>query len=244
MNQYFMEMLLFYAPDFTVKNPDLPDDEAHHALKVLRLGVGDALQITNGKGNLHTAKIVSVEKAKPRLQVTATQTGFGKRDHHIHIAVAPTKNTDRTEWLVEKCVEMGVDAISFIQCDHSERKHFKTDRLEKIAISAMKQSLKAYLPVVSEMVPFGKFVSRFSNEPSTQLFIAHLGEGEKQYLSKTANPGGGCCVLIGPEGDFSPQEIRLAVASGFRAVSLGDSRLRTETAAMAACHTLNMLNLP
>ena len=236
-------MLLFYAPDFTVNSPYLPDDEAHHALKVLRLGVGDALQITDGKGNLHTAKIVSFEKHKPRLHVTATQTGFGKRNYHIHMAVAPTKNTDRTEWLVEKCVELGVDAISFIQCEHSERKHFKTDRLEKIAVSAMKQSLKAYLPVVGEMVPFREFVSRFSKEPSTQLFIAHLDEGEKQYLSKTANPGGDYCVLIGPEGDFSPEEIRLALAGGFRAVSLSHSRLRTETAAVAACHTLNMLNL-
>lgn len=235
--------MLFYAPDFSPENPGLPADEAHHALKVLRLGVGAAIDVTDGKGNVYAAKIVSLENAKPRLQVTAAQPGFGPRSHRIHIAVAPTKNTDRTEWLVEKCVELGVDEISFIACERSERRHFKTDRLEKIAVAAMKQSLKAHLPAIHGMVSFAKFVRPFADATGKQLFIAHLDAGEKQYLSKTANPGGDCCVLIGPEGDFSPQEITLALAGGFRAVSLGHSRLRTETAAMAACHTLNLLNL-
>ncbi len=250
-----MDMHLFYTSDFSALHPVLSDDEAHHALKVLRLQSRDTFYVTDGKGSLYTTTILSADYKKPRFQVIHTQTDYGKRPYHIHIAVAPTKNSDRTEWLVEKCVELGVDVISFIQCDRSERKHFKTDRLEKIVVSAMKQSLKAYLPEIRVLESLEKFLQIHMMNPTTTfeqkkgntsegLFIAHLEEGKKQYLSGAAQPGGRYCILIGPEGDFSPKEIDLALLRGFLPVSLGESRLRTETAAMYACCTLNTLNLP
>jgi 16S rRNA (uracil1498-N3)-methyltransferase len=232
-------MLLFYAPDFTASHPELPEEEARHALKVLRLEAGSLIHVTDGKGNLHTTKILSSDIKKPRFQVQQTQMEVGKRSYAIHMAVAPTKNPDRTEWLVEKCVELGVDTISFLQCDRSERKHFKTDRLEKIAVSAMKQSLKMYLPEIRDMISFEKFVS---SQQATQKFIGYLDNEKKYYLSEVANPGMEYCMLIGPEGDFSPKEVELALQQDFVPVSLGESRLRTETAAMAACHILNLVN--
>jgi 16S rRNA (uracil1498-N3)-methyltransferase len=232
-------LTLFYAPDFTPSQPTLPDDEAHHAFKVLRLAAGAVVNVTDGHGNLHEVKIADADWKKPRLQVLRTQTDFGKRDYRIHMAVAPTKNADRTEWLVEKCVELGVDEISFVACERSERRHFKTDRLEKIAVAAMKQSLKAYLPVVRDMIPFANFVKQTN---AAQRFIAYLDEEKKAYLAKAATPGGDYCVLIGPEGDFSPKEVSFARQYGFEPVSLGNSRLRTETAAMAACHIFNIVN--
>lgn len=232
-------MLLFYAPNFTAHQPELPEEEARHALKVLRLETGSLVHVTDGKGNLHTTRIVSADIKKPRFQVQQTQTEVGKRSYAIHMAVAPTKNPDRTEWLVEKCVELGVDTISFIQCDRSERKHFKTDRLEKIAVSAMKQSLKMYLPEIRDMISFEKFVS---SQQAAQKFIGYLDNEKKYYLSEVANPATDYCMLIGPEGDFSPKEVELALRQGFVPVSLGESRLRTETAAMAACHILNLVN--
>ncbi len=234
-----MPVQLFYAPDFTPDQPILPDEEARHALKVLRLELGSLIHITDGKGNLYVTKIVSSDLKKPRFQVQQTQSEMGKRDYKIHMAVAPTKNPDRTEWLVEKCVELGVDVISFIQCDRSERKHFKTDRLEKIAVSAMKQSLKMYLPEIRDMISFDKFVT---NQTAEQKFIGYLDNEKKYYLSELAKPGLSYCMLIGPEGDFSPKEVELALLHGFQPVSLGESRLRTETAAMAACHILNIVN--
>ncbi len=235
-------MLLFYAPDFSAEHSQLPEEEARHALKVLRLEAGSVIHVTDGKGNVYTTKIVSSDFKKPRFQVIETQPNSGKRDYSIHIAVAPTKNPDRTEWLVEKCVELGVNTISFIQCDRSERKHFKTDRLEKIAVSAMKQSLKAYLPEIRDMISFEKFVTEQAKLKFTQKFIAYLDNEKKYYLSNAANPAGSYGLLIGPEGDFSPKEVELARQQEFVPVSLGESRLRTETAAMAACHILNLVN--
>ncbi|MDJ1480518.1 16S rRNA (uracil(1498)-N(3))-methyltransferase [Cytophagaceae bacterium YF14B1] len=233
-------MLLFYAPDFTTDSPLLPEEETRHALKVLRLETGELIHITDGKGNLYTTKIVSSDLKKPRFQIMQHQSDYGKRDYFIHVAVAPTKNPDRTEWLVEKCVELGIDTISFIQCDHSERKHFKTDRLEKICISAMKQSLKAQLPEIQDIIPFEKFVTK--TDLWDQKFIGYLDEQKKYYLSEIAKPNQRYCILIGPEGDFSPREVGMAQQQGFIPVSLGESRLRTETAAMAACHILNIIN--
>jgi len=235
-------MLLFYAPDFTVRNPVLPEDETRHALKVLRLEAGNHIHVTDGKGNLYTTQIVSADFRKPVFLVTDTQADFQKQNYYIHLAVAPTKNADRMEWLVEKCVELGVDTISFIQCERSERRHFKTDRLEKIAVAAMKQSLKAFLPTVRDIILFSDFVKEQGRNQETQKFIAYLDEEKKYYLSESAKPAGHYCVLIGPEGDFSPGEIALARQCGFEPVSLGQSRLRTETAAMAACHILNVIN--
>ena len=237
--QLVTPLTLFYAPDFTPARPALPDDETHHAFKVMRLGAGAIIHVTDGRGNIYETKITDADRKKPRFQVLNTQTDFGKRSYRIQMAVAPTKNADRTEWLVEKCVEMGVDEINFVACERSERRHFKTDRLEKIAVAAMKQSLKAYLPVVRDMIPLADFVRQTN---AAQRFVAYLDEEKKAYLAKAATPGSDYCVLIGPEGDFSPKEVGLARQHGFEPVSLGNSRLRTETAAVAACHTLHLLN--
>lgn len=219
--------------------PLLPEEEARHCLKVMRMSIGDEVHVTDGKGNIFQTQILTTDLKKCLLTVIDVQSQWGKRPYVIHIAVAPTKNADRTEWLVEKCVELGIDQISFIACEHSERKFFKTDRIEKIAVAAMKQSLKSYLPVINEIIPFRKFVEQ---PLEGQNFVAHLEEGKRELLQDIAQKNGTYCVLIGPEGDFSPQEIKLALAKGFLPVSLGESRLRTETAAMVACHILNLIN--
>ena len=157
----------------------------------------------------------------------------------IHIAVAPTKNMDRIEWFAEKATEIGLDAITFVNCRFSERKVVKCDRVERIVVSAMKQSLKYSKPVVGEMIDFKKFISE---ERAGEKYIAHCYEGEKQLLKDLHEPGKDATILIGPEGDFSPEEVKMAMDAGFKPVSLGNSRLRTETAALVACHTLMLKN--
>lgn len=235
----FTSMHLFYNPDFTTQHPLLPEEEARHCLKVMRMGTGDTLHVTDGKGNLFHTQILTADYRKCMLKVLKVQSEWGKRPYSIHIAVAPTKNADRTEWLVEKCVELGVDTISFIACERSERKFFKTDRIGKVAAAAMKQSLKSYMPAIHEIVPFKKYIEGLSEE---QRFVAHLEEGNRQLLQSIAGRNGSYCVLIGPEGDFTPEEIKLALVKGFMPVSLGESRLRTETAGIVACHILNLIN--
>jgi 16S rRNA (uracil1498-N3)-methyltransferase len=232
-------MQLFYNPDFSVSAPFLPEEEARHGIKVMRLGAGDIIYVTDGQGNMYQAEIASTDIKKCRLHIIHTHTEFGKKPYSIHLAIAPTKNADRTEWLVEKCVELGIDEISFVACERSERRVFKTDRLEKIAVSAMKQSLKAYLPAIREVVPFRQFVEKHLNG---QKFVAHLEEGRRDLLQLAAVKNNSYCLLIGPEGDFSPAEIKMAQEKGFVSVSLGESRLRTETAGMAGCHILNLIN--
>lgn len=232
-------MHLFYNPLFSTNQSYLPEEESKHCIKVLRLSTGDEVYITDGKGTLFKTQIATPDSKKCRLQVIETQTEVGKRPYFIHIAIAPTKNADRTEWMVEKCVELGVDKISFLSCERSERKFFKTDRVEKIAIGAMKQSLKTYLPTINDIVPFSTFVKE---KREGQQFVAHLEEGKRELLQHAVNKNQNYCVLIGPEGDFSPNEIRLALENGFLPVSLGESRLRTETAGVVACHTLHICN--
>jgi 16S rRNA (uracil1498-N3)-methyltransferase len=231
-------MQLFYNPDFTEQSPFLPEEEARHGLKVLRMKKGDTLYVTDGKGNIFETRILTEDVKKCQLQLIS-HTKTAKKPYHIHIAIAPTKNADRTEWMTEKCVELGIDQISFIACEHSERKFFKTDRVEKIAVAAMKQSLKSRLPTIHEIVPFKTFIQQ--PQPG-QRFIAHLEEGKRELLQHVAKQNTQYCILIGPEGDFSPEEIKLAQSSGFVPVSLGESRLRTETAGIVACHILNLIN--
>jgi 16S rRNA (uracil1498-N3)-methyltransferase len=162
------------------------------------------------------------------------------KNFSIHIAVAPTKNIDRIEWFVEKSTELGIDEISFIQCEHSERVHIKTERIERVAISAMKQSLKASLPKINPLKKFKEFIY---NPSASYKFIAYVDKSNTHQLKDLATPASAYCVLIGPEGDFSPEELQTAIDHGYSKVSLGTSRLRTETAALAACHTLNLVNL-
>jgi 16S rRNA (uracil1498-N3)-methyltransferase len=236
---FFLPMHLFFAPQFSAENPFLPEEEASHALKVLRLSPGENVQITDGRGNWYQAMLVTADPRKCKLRVLRHDPEYGKKNYGVHIAVAPTKNADRTEWLVEKCVEIGVEEISFVQCDRSERKHFKIDRLQKIAVAATKQSLKAYLPRLNELAAFIGFLKK---DLPANRYIAHLAEGERHLLQHMAPKNSNCCVLIGPEGDFTPAEVKAATENGFQPVSLGESRLRTETAGVAACHILNLIN--
>ncbi|MDO1447465.1 16S rRNA (uracil(1498)-N(3))-methyltransferase [Rhodocytophaga aerolata] len=232
-------MIVFYNPQFSPATPILPEEEARHGIKVLRMNTGDTLHVTDGKGNMYEAEIASTDIKKCRVAIRHIHPEFGKKPYSIHLAIAPTKNADRTEWLVEKCVELGIDEISFIACERSERRVFKTDRLEKIAVAAMKQSIKAYLPHIHEVIPFRQFIEK---PLDGQKFVAHLEEGRRELLQKAAIRQHSYCLLVGPEGDFSPAEIALALEKGYVPVSLGESRLRTETAGMAGCHILNLIN--
>lgn len=231
-------MHVFYTPDIATC-PELPEEEAGHCLRVLRLGVGDEVMLADGKGCFYKAVISAATGKRCQVKVLekTEQQPFWKG--HLHLAMAPTKNMDRIEWFVEKATEIGFDELSFLNCRFSERKVIKTERIEKIVVSAMKQSLKAWKPVVNEMTDFGKFMQC---DFTGQRFIAHCYEGEKPLLKDVLRSGEDALVLIGPEGDFSREEVEKAEAMGFRAISLGQSRLRTETAALVAVHTMNLFN--
>ncbi|WP_178266658.1 16S rRNA (uracil(1498)-N(3))-methyltransferase [uncultured Phocaeicola sp.] len=231
-------MHVFYTPDIDTC-PELPEEEAGHCLRVLRLGVGDEVMLTDGKGFFYKAVISAATGKRCQVKVVEKieQEKFWKG--HLHLAMAPTKNMDRIEWFAEKATEIGFDELSFLNCRFSERKVIKTERIEKIVVSAMKQSLKARKPIVNEMTDFAKFMQR---DFQGQKFIAHCYEGEKPLLKEVLKPGEDALVLIGPEGDFSPEEVQKAEALGFQPISLGKSRLRTETAALVAVHMMNLFN--
>jgi len=231
-------MLTCFAPDLTPAGAtyQLSEDESKHAVRVLRLNEGDAIDLLDGRGGLYTATVADANPKRCQLRITHHET-VPPRPYFTHVAVAPTKNLDRMEWFVEKAVEVGVERITFLRCARSERRELKLERLEKIAISALKQSGQAWLPQLDDMADFGAFVAGVVPETT---FIAHLEEGERTALTQVAGQGAGCCVLIGPEGDFTPQEIALALERGIRPVTLGDSRLRTETAALAAVFTAHI----
>ena len=231
------EIRFFYAPDVAA-DAELPADEAAHCLRVLRLQAGDEIRLTDGKGMFYKAEITTAKEWSG----------------HLHLALAPTKNMDRIEWLAEKATEIGFDELTFLDCRYSERKVVKTERIDKILVSAMKQSHKARKPLLNEMEDFKRFVARpFAG----QKFIAHCYDeadvagvakasedkamdGGKPFLLDELDAGQDALVLVGPEGDFSIDEVRLAQAHGFRSVSLGRSRLRTETAALVAVHLMHI----
>jgi 16S rRNA (uracil1498-N3)-methyltransferase len=228
---------LFYHPTDLSGQLKLTAEEVRHATKVLRHQVGDHITITDGKGQL--AEAVIKQLAKDQCVCQILQRSFlPKPGFSIHLAIAPTKNSDRMEWLVEKCTELGVDQISFIHCRHSERKSVNLERLEKVAISAMKQSQQAWLPTLEESVPFSKVLL----SEARQRFIAHVDATNPRHLIHVAANGKTSLVLIGPEGDFSEDELNQALISGFEKVSLGPHRLRTETAGLVATTTLHLIN--
>jgi 16S rRNA (uracil1498-N3)-methyltransferase len=230
-------MHTFFAPDLAGTTYTLPEDESKHAVRVLRLGLGDAVELLDGRGGRYVATVADANPKRCQLLITQHEA-IAPRPHFTHVAVAPTKNLDRMEWFVEKAVEVGVERITFLRCARSERRELKLERLEKIAISALKQSGQAWLPHLDELQDFAVFVAGVA--PAT-TFIAHLEEGERTALAQVASVGPGCCVLIGPEGDFTPGEIALALEKGIRPVTLGASRLRTETAALAAVFTAQIM---
>lgn len=215
----------------------LPDEEAGHCIRVLRMKEGDRIRLTDGKGAFYDAVISAVSGKRCMVHIESKEVQQPLWDGHLHIAVAPTKLMDRNEWFVEKAVEIGVDEITFIKSDHSERDVVKMERIEKIAVSAMKQSQKATLPVLNGMTTLRSLIEKgFDGDK----FIAHCEPGLKALLQDAVVPGHDSLVLIGPEGDFSPAEIEMALKAGFRPISLGPSRLRTETAALVAVHIMNL----
>jgi 16S rRNA (uracil1498-N3)-methyltransferase len=232
-------MNIFYEPNIK-ETLCLNEDESRHAIKVLRLSAGDLLTVVDGRGGLYKCQIKTPNDKKCEIKIVEETQNFGLRDFYIHLIIAPTKNLDRIEWMVEKCVEIGINEISFIQTRYSERKEIKTLRIEKIAVGAMKQSLKAFIPKINGMISWKEFLKKDYAE--THKMIAHLEEGDRKMIQQIAQPKGKYAVLIGPEGDFLPEEISQAFEKGFVPVTLGESRLRTETAGLVACNVLNIIN--
>jgi 16S rRNA (uracil1498-N3)-methyltransferase len=232
-------MQLFYVPNISGAEVVLDVTESKHAVRVLRLKNGSQVQIIDGKGGFYDAEIIDANQKKCRLSIIKTRLEFGKRDFHLHIAIAPTKNNDRFEWFLEKATEIGIDEITPLLTAHSERKTINTERFEKILISAMKQSLKAYLPKLNNLTLFKDLVT---NNKSKFKLIAYCDEIQKTHLKNLVEKGKDTLILIGPEGDFSPEEIQLAIDNGIKVVSLGEARLRTETAGIVACHIVNLAN--
>ena len=231
-------MYLFYTPDILTSHV-LSEEESQHCVRVLRYTRGDEILLTDGKGNTYTARITNPHPKHCEFEVLTQEKQQKAHNFYLHIAIAPTKNIERMEWMVEKCTEIGVDEITPLLCRFSERKQIRTDRLEKIVLSAAKQSLTPYLPKLNELTDYDTFVRQATEETK---FIAHCYKEEKRDLKDEIKRGKSVLVLIGPEGDFSEQEVEEALALGFVPVSLGNSRLRTETAGVVACHTAVLMN--
>ena len=235
-------MHLFYTPGIDGSTYTLPEEESKHAVRVLRLGIGDRISLIDGKGGWYEAEISDDNPKRCSVKITEARKDVGKRSWELHIAIAPTKMMDRLEWFVEKATETGIDAISLIDCSNSERTAVKTERLSKVAISAIKQSLKAYLPQLDDMSSFKQFIAASKNFGG-EKFIAHCNyRGQLPHLKTLYTRGKNVMVMIGPEGDFTMEEVKLALENDFKEISLGESRLRTETAALYACTALNVLN--
>ena len=231
------EVRYFYTPE--PMSGALPDDEAAHALRVLRLVEGDEIFLMDGCGTCYRAAITEATKKYCAYRIVETMPQTPQWKGHLHLAMAPTKNIDRTEWFAEKATEIGFDELTFLDCQFSERRVVKDERIVKILISAMKQSHKAYLPKLNSMMPFNEFIKR----PFVgQKFICHCYDDHLPLLKDRLGSDEDALVMIGPEGDFSIEEVRAAEAVGFLSVSLGKSRLRTETAALVAVHLMNLAN--
>lgn len=231
-------MHLFYTPDISGNEYLMSPDESKHCVRVLRLQKDDIVQLIDGRGGLFEAVIVSPDPKKTQLRITNEIREYQKRNHYLHIAVAPTKNIERLEWFLEKATEIGIDEITPIICERSERKEVKKDRLERVITSAVKQSLKAYHPKLNEALKYKDFIKQVSG----QCYIAHCMDGEKNQLKEQISLHHRYTVLIGPEGDFTPAELEAALNYQCKPISLGTSRLRTETAALEACFEINFLN--
>lgn len=232
-------MHTFYFPDLSNDIVTLDEDESKHAVRVLRLTVDTEVMLVDGKGTRAFAKVSEDHPKRCSLQITDRKKETTERNFKLHIAVAPTKNLDRLEWFIEKATEIGIDSIILISCDHSERFTVKLERMEKVTVSAIKQSQQSWLPEVKGVISFKEFIA--SVPPQSQKYIAHCAEGDKVLLKKQLSPSGDIYILIGPEGDFSKNEIESAITNGFKAVSLGERRLRTETAALVALMSVNLV---
>ncbi len=229
---------LFYAPEIR-QNSLLPEKESQHCVKVLRMREGEELTVTDGKGFFYECVLL---QANPKQCIVSIQNSIEKNkgwNFNLKIAFAPTKQMERNEWFIEKAVEIGIDRLTPLLSHYSERKEIKNERLEKIAIAAMKQSQQAYLPEIEELTRFEKFISQPFNGDK---YIAHCYDFPKETLAQHYKKGENALILIGPEGDFSPAEVEKAIAAGFIPVTLGKSRLRTETACFVAIETVHVIN--
>jgi len=244
------EVRFFYVPNASSVN-ELPEEEAQHAVRVLRMEMGDEMMLMDGEGIFYRAIVTEATKKRCLYRIEETLPQERQWQPHLHLAMAPTKNMDRTEWFAEKATEIGFDELTFLRCRWSERTAIKTERVEKILVSAMKQSHKAWKPILNEMVDFKAFLQEIKerenrNGKVMQKFICHCyeeeGLGEKVALKDALKSGEDVLVMVGPEGDFSIDEVKMAEANGFQSVSLGKSRLRTETAALVAVHLMNLIN--
>lgn len=244
------EVRFFYVPNASSVN-ELPEEEAQHAVRVLRMEMGDEMMLMDGEGIFYRAIVTEATKKRCLYRIEETLPQERQWQPHLHLAMAPTKNMDRTEWFAEKATEIGFDELTFLRCRWSERTVIKTERVEKILVSAMKQSHKAWKPLLNEMADFKAFLQEIKerenrNGKVMQKFICHCyeeeGLGEKVALKDALKSGEDVLVMVGPEGDFSIDEVKMAEANGFQSVSLGKSRLRTETAALVAVHLMNLIN--
>ncbi|NJC24985.1 RsmE family RNA methyltransferase [Neolewinella antarctica] len=233
-------MQLFYDPDVQRGPHALRAEEARHAFQVLRKRVGDELNLVDGKGGWYKATVASISKRECLIDVTLLRREAARASYSTTLLVAPTKNIDRFEWILEKTTEIGIDFIQPILTQHSERKNIRTDRLERVIESAMKQSLQAWLPALGNLCSFAEALQQ--SDPAGQKYLAYLGGQNTPQLHRTCRPGGHVTIAVGPEGGFSPAEAELAVSADFNFVSLGPQRLRTETAAITAVHTIAQLN--
>lgn len=234
-------MQLFYAPEISLPRYTLNEEESKHCIRVLRMSLGDELHLTDGRGTLYRCKVVDDNVKRCTVEVVETIEEYQKPSYNLTMAVAPTKNIERFEWFLEKATEIGVSEVYPIVTEHSERRQIKLDREQKVVTAAVKQSLKAYHPTLHDLTPVKQVIAMpFEG----QKFIAHCNStlGEREYLGSLIKKGGNTLILIGPEGDFSPEEITFALRNGFTAISLGRERLRTETAAVVATVVTSTIN--
>jgi 16S rRNA (uracil1498-N3)-methyltransferase len=232
-------MHLFFDPAISGNRHILEQQEATHCVRVLRLKENDIVHLTDGRGNLYKSKIIMAHPKKCELEIIETQSNYNRRNYHLHIVIAPTKNIDRFEWFLEKATEIGIDEITPLICEHSERRVIKPERLIKVISSAMKQSLKTYLPKLNEITSFKKFIETKNTD---NKFITNCKEDPHIQIHNQYKAGDALTILIGPEGDFSDEELENALSKGYISISLGNSRLRTETAGLVACHAVYLAN--
>ena len=234
-------MQLFYAPEISLPRYTLPEEESKHCVRVLRMSIGDELFLTDGRGSMYRCKVVNDNIKRCEVEVVEHLEEYGRLPYSLSMAVAPTKNIDRFEWFLEKATEVGISEVWPIECEHSERRQIKEDREEKVITAAVKQSLKAYHPTLHPLTPLKKLLAMPFDG---QKYIAHCNSelGEREYLGSIVKKGENMLILIGPEGDFSPEEIKFALQNGFKPISLGNQRLRTETAAVVATVITSTIN--
>ena len=231
--------MIFYTLDVNGTRWTLSEEESAHAVRTLRLKAGAVITLIDGRGGWFSAKIDDIRHKRCELIILEHQPDYGKRPYRLHMGIAPTKNIDRFEWFIEKATETGIDEITPLLCERSERKQVNTERLQRILIAAIKQSKKAYLPKLNGMTAFDEWLK---DRTSDHGYIAHCHAGDVQLLKTAYHPGQDATIAIGPEGDFSTKEVEQALACGFKEVRLGTSRLRTETAGLLACHSVCFMN--